>query len=144
ALVDAEDAQLSRVGIVADLEYVGEHVVIGLEADLDPLAFGPLAKRWRVSFERARQQTATKAQQFAAASAGQCRGKTDRNEMALTQRLAESIVQRLRVDLLAVEIARHERLVDLHHLIENFGMGVGDRKDVGLAVGLETTIPHGP
>ena len=57
--------------------------------------------------------------------------------MALPQRLLEGIVQRILGNGLAIEIGSHQLLVYLDHLIENLGMRISQRKDVGLAVGLE-------
>ncbi len=60
--------------------------------------------------------------------------------MALAQCFFERRVQLVRRDLALFQVERHQFFVDLHHLIDQRAMRVGDRREIGFAGRIEETI----
>ena len=146
ALVDAEDAELADERVVGDLEDVGDHVLGRIRHGRDRLGLGALAldERRRIAFERVRQQTLDEIEQGIDADPGARRDETDRHQMAFAQALFEGIMQfTAGQGLLAlVEVAVHDLFVDFDDLVEDLLMGLGDAREIRLAIRLEEAVDH--
>ncbi len=142
ALVNAEDAELAHERVHHDLEHVGEHVFlrIGLRPELRRrVAFPFVEQRW-IAFSRIRRQLDEHVEKLGDARAGLCRHEAHRHEMAVAQRLLERRVQLIGRDLALLQVLRHQRLVDLDHLIDERAMRAAHRREVGFAVGIEEAV----
>jgi hypothetical protein len=60
------------------------------------------------------------------------------------QGLLQRRVQLARVDVALGQIPVHEGGIHLHHLLHQCAVGVGDRREVGLAAGREEAVGHAP
>ena len=144
ALMDPEDAELAHERVHHDLEHVGEHVLlrVGFRAELARRVAFAFVEERRIAFGRIRGKPDEHVEQFGNAGAGLRRHETHRHEMTFTQRLFERRVQLVRRDLPLLEIGRHQRLVDFHDLVDELAMRLLDRREVGLAVGIEEAVDH--
>ena len=60
--------------------------------------------------------------------------------MAFAQRLLERRVQLRGLDLALLEVERHQLLVDLDHLVDQRAMRRLDRREIGVARGIEEAV----
>ena len=145
ALVDAEDAQLAAEGVVADLKDMGDRMRAWIGAQAHRRGRRTLSpeKLGRIAFGGVGHEPTEHIQQLGQARAAAGRDEANGDEMAFTQGLLEWVVQLIGIERLALlEIERHQRFVDLDHLIDDVLVRLGDRGDRGLCrmVGLEETV----
>ena len=144
ALVHAEHAQLAHERIHADFEHVRDHVLggIGRSGIGHGLRAFALEELRGVAFGRRGQQVLEHVEQLAHAGAGAGGGEADGHQVTLAQRLLERLVQLVRVDVALLEIARHQLLVHLDHLVDEGAMRFGDGGEVRFAAGIEEAVHH--
>jgi hypothetical protein len=145
--VHAEYAELADERVDRDLEHVRDDVLVGVRGHGDAHRVGALAleERRGVALGRVRREFRQHLEQFGDPDAGLGRAEADRHEVVLAQCLLERIVQLLRRDLLALlEVERHEMLVHLDDLVDDFGVrGFHGREIGGLSLRLEEAVHHG-
>ena len=146
SLVHAEDAELADVGVDDDLEDMRQHVLLRVRFRaelLDRLAVDDLAleEERRVAFGRIRQQSLEHLHEFIDAGAILRGDEAHRDQVALAQRLLERRMQLLGLDRLALlEVLGHQFFIDLDDLVDQRLVRFGDRREVGLAVGVEEAV----
>ncbi|MCY1292398.1 hypothetical protein D9M70_416230 [compost metagenome] len=144
ALVDAEDAELADEGVHHHLEHMGQHMAlrVGLRAKgAGVLAFA-LEEQRRVALGRVGRQAGEDIEQFADAGTAAGRDEAQRDQVALAQGPLERCMELLGADLALFQVARHQFLVDLDHLVHQRLVRLGHRGEVGLAVGVEEAVDH--
>ncbi len=93
-----------------------------------------------IALGRIRQQLGEDIEQLGDACAILGRHEAHRNEMALAQRFLEWRMQLLGRDLALVQVERHQLLVDLHDLVDQRAVRIGDRRKIRFAGRIEKTI----
>jgi hypothetical protein len=132
ALMHPEQAELAAVGVVGDLEDMGDDVALGIERDLDRLRRRALAleEGGHVGFGGVGGELAEDVEQLAHAGAAARGDEAHRHQVALAQGLLEGGVELLGVERLALlEVLRHQRLVELDDLVDDRvvgGRGAGE------------------
>ncbi len=98
----------------------------------------------RIAFGGVGQQSLADFEKLLHANARTCADETDRNQVAFAQALFESVVQFLRAEvaLSRIEVVPHHRFVDLHHLIENALVRLGQGGEICRALVVEEAIQH--
>ena len=96
----------------------------------------------RVAFGGVGHQPGDHLQQLIDASAGAGRDETDGYQVAFTQGLLKGVVQLLRLQFFTLfQVELHQLFVNLHHLVDDGGVGIGDGREQGLfAFRLEETV----
>jgi hypothetical protein len=145
ALVDAEQAQLAAEGVVADLEDVGDDVLVGVGGGADRLggrAFA-LQELGRVAFGGVGQQAAHDVEQLGDAGARAGRGEAHRDQVAFAQGLLEGVVELLGLQRFALlEVEGHQVFVHLDHLVDDLVVGLAHAGEGrhGVVVGREEAV----
>ena len=146
ALVHAEDARACRrTGSIVTLKTCARTCFAGSGSTCDALgrvAFA-LEERRRIAFGRVRREACQHVQQLRDARAGFGGAEADRNQVVFAQRLLERVVQLLGIQqfLALLQVERHQLLVDFDHLVDDLGVRVSDRREVGrLALRLEEAV----
>ena len=135
ALMDAENAELADEGINQHLEHMRHRMLLRIGDRLeflDRLAFA-FQERFGVAFERVGQQFDEDVQQLLDPCAGAGRDEADRNQVAFAQRFPKGRAQLLRLDILALQVQRHQVLIHFDHLIHQGGVGAGHAGKVAVA-----------
>ncbi|MCY1281514.1 hypothetical protein D9M70_303240 [compost metagenome] len=142
ALVHTEYPELAHERVDHHLEHVGDHVLLRVRLGAEGLGLGPLAleKQRRVALRGVGRQARQHLQQLGDPGPGARGGEAQGNQMALAQCPLEGLVQLGRGDLALFQVARHQLLVHLDHLVHQGLVRVGHRGEVGLAVRLEEAI----
>ena len=145
ALVDAEQAQLAAEGVVADLEDVGDDVLVGVGGGADRLGGRALALQelgW-VAFGGVGQQAAHDVEQLGDAGARAGRGEAHRDQVAFAQGLLEGVVELLGLQRFALlEVEGHQVFVHLDHLVDDLVVGLAHAGEgrYGVVVGREEAV----
>ena len=164
ALVDAEQAELAAEGVVADLEDVGDDVLVGVGGGRDRfgrgafaleklrrgafgrvLAFTEEAGGDEVALGRIGQQAAHDVEQLGDAGAAAGRGEAHGDQVAFAQGLLKRVVELFGLEGFALfEIERHEFFVHFDDLIDDAVVGVAHAGEgrCGGVVGLEEAVDH--
>ena len=122
ALMHAEQAELAAVGVVGDLEDVGDDVALGVEHDLDGRRRSALAleEGGHVGLGGVGGELAEDVEQLAHAGAATRGDEAHRHQVAFAQGLLEGGVELLGVERLALlEVLRHQRLVEFDDLVDD-------------------------
>ena len=130
ALMDAEDADLAAVGVVDDLEDVGDGVQRWVRTHLDWGHVRALAleEGRRVALAGVRHEARQDLQELRDTGTGLRRDEADGDQMGLAQGGFERVMQLLGLELLALlQIDLHQRLVDLDHLVDDVAVRLFDR-----------------
>ena len=145
APMDPEYAELAHEGVDRNLEDVGDGRGVGVRRDLHRLVRG-VAERGTVPLPRAGHDLLDHVGELRDPDPRFRRGETHRDEMTLAQRPLERVVEPIRIERLALvqlQVALHQRLVDLDHLIHDAGMGFVHRREVGRPVtGCKEAVHH--
>ncbi|MCY1531586.1 hypothetical protein D9M68_668160 [compost metagenome] len=144
ALMNAKDPKLADEGIQYHLEYMSQHMAlrVGHRAKGFRRRALTLEEQRRVAFHWTGCQSRKDIEQLANPGTTASRDEAQRNQMALAQRSLKGRVQLFRADLALFEVARHQLLVYLDHLIHQGLVRLLNRGKVSLTLGIEETIHH--
>jgi hypothetical protein len=112
ALVDAEQVDAARERVGTGLEHVREHLAIGVGLEREALL-----DRDPLVLDRRREVVDDRVQEPVRAQAGRRHAARDREDVALVGALLERVDDLVVCDLLAFEIALHQRLGVLRDLV---------------------------
>jgi len=144
ALVDAENAELAGKRVGSDLEHVRQRVLgrVGFGREVLWILLADI-KRRRVALGRVGHQFDDDVEQLLHPGAGTRRDEADRDQVALTERLLERVVQLFRSEFLPLfQVEFHQFLIDLDHLVDQRFMGLGHRREIRITGRIEKTVDH--
>ncbi len=113
---------------------------VGLGAHRPRLLALALEEARRVGLARVGQQPHDEVEQLGDAGTAARAGETDRDQVALAQRLLERRVQLAGVDVAVVQVALDEAGVDLDDLLDERTVRVGDAAEVAVAVAVVEAV----
>ncbi len=144
-LPDAEDPHAPGVRVHRDLEDMRQHVHRRVGHGVHRLGSVALAVEEvrRIGLVRVGQQLDDDVEQLGHAGAALRAREDDRDQVALAQRLLQRRVQLGGVDVAVVQVAFDEVGVDLHHLLDQRTVGVGDGTEVAVAVAVVEAVDDG-
>ena len=141
-LVNPEQAEFAQIWVRCDVKDAGEEGfarVVGIDKGLFVFA-GADEERARVAFGWTREVSNHGVEQCFHACAAQGIRETDGDDVCLIHGALEGLVKRLIVRLFPLEVAFHQRVVDLHDLIEQLRVKAGDGTQITLALAVQEAI----
>ena len=133
ALVNTKRAELTNERITGDVENMSQHGFGRIGRGHNFLLIIDGDERAGITFDRAGNDLYEKLKQLfdpdglfriIVSSGG---SKADRNQVPLTNCLAECLLQLFRLDLPLFEVSFHQSVVDFDHLFDQVRVGIGHR-----------------